>query len=122
MTFEASAVQNNKTFEHYPCTLGNVNKLLLVNKLCMVMLLTTSKVGGGDTGTAGRSVSSPYLAGYSSAQATQEGQDAATSRNTQCHKTHNIYITDQKCSNGVHLMLQYIEAYSSANDECTANS
>ena len=67
MTSEASAVQNNKAFKHYPSTLGNVNKLLLVNILCMVALLTTSKVGGGDTGTAGRSASSPYLAGYSSA-------------------------------------------------------
>ena len=105
MTFEASAVQNNKAFKHYPCTLGNVNKLLLVNELCMVALLTTSKVGGGDTGTVGRSVSSPYLAGYSSAQATQEGQDAATSRNTQCHNI--IQQIRNAVTEYIHLMLQY---------------
>ena len=62
----------------------------IVGTLCMkitAVKLTTSKVGGGDTGKAGRSASSPYLAGYSSAQeARSRGQDATTAKNAQSRK------------------------------------
>ena len=52
-----------------------------------VAQLTTSKVGGGDSGTAGRSASSPYLAGYNSAQ--EAHRRTGCNHQQECTMSHN---------------------------------